>query len=64
MPAVNSVMTPAVVIRPIPPPSLGEPEVAVGPGRDQRGVRAGVMPVKNSVTTPAGVIRPIELRAR
>ena len=45
--AENSVMTPAVVIRPISCSALGEPEVAVGPAA-MSGADAG-LPVGNSV---------------
>ena len=41
---------------------LGEPEVAVGPGRDPGGSRRSPSGLGNSVTTPAVVIRPIWLR--
>ena len=41
MPALNSVTVPLGVIRPIWSPILGEPEVAIGPGRDPDGTAAG-----------------------
>ena len=42
---------------------LGEPEVAVGPGRDPRGLAVGRDAALNSVMVPPGVIRPILLPA-
>ena len=61
MPALNSVTTPAVVIRPIGWRLFREPEIAVGAGGDADRRRAGGMPALNSVMTPAVVIRPIRL---
>ena len=57
----NSVMTPAVVIRPILLPLLSvNQRLPSGPAVMPRGTASGVG-IGNSVTTPAVVIRPILL---
>ncbi len=62
MPAVNSVTTPAGVIRPIRLPSNSvNQRLPSGPAAIPVGRAAGGDAGGNSVTTPAGVIRPIRL---
>ena len=60
MPAVNSVTTPAGVMRPMPRRcSSVNQRLPSGPRVMPSGRLPGVMPAQNSVTTPAGVIRPM-----
>ena len=64
MPALNSVTTPAGVIRPIRSPATSvNHRLPSGPAVMPKGSEPAVMPALNSVTTPAGVIRPIRLPA-
>ena len=58
MPAENSVITPAGVIRPTRPPRASvNHRLPSAPAAIPAGTESGVMPAENSVTSPSGVIR-------
>ena len=62
MPLLNSVITPAGVMRPmrLPPYSVNQ-RLPSGPAVMPFGWLPAVMPVLNSVTVPVGVMRPMRL---